>query len=162
MQSRFLFDYLCTKLQEGMRNIMLYMSLMLTILAVSTDVQASADGRLSAWLEEVVEQDAQEAKNQVGRRATDGTEQLFGIIINVSGDKVLYMGFGGKVKVAQKSDCTLLPLNPGIAAGQTVKANFVGKVRPDYKVKKVDAARGRVWLEKDGNEEIKSFLEIVK
>ena len=93
---------------------------------------------------------------------TDGTEQLFGIIINVSGDKVLYMGFGGKVKVAQKSDCTLLPLNPGIAAGQTVKANFVGKVRPDYKVKKVDAARGRVWLEKDGNEEIKSFLEIVK
>ena len=66
-----------------MRNIMLYMSLMLTILAVSTDVQASADGRLSAWLEEVVEQDAQEAMTQVGRRAAESTEQLTTVFLQM-------------------------------------------------------------------------------
>lgn len=93
---------------------------------------------------------------------TEGTEENLGVIINVADDKVLYRGFAGKVKVAKKSDCRLLPLNPGVAAGQTVKAEFVGKLRPDYKVKKVDAVKGRVWVERDGNEEVKSFLEVSK
>jgi hypothetical protein len=93
---------------------------------------------------------------------TDGTDEILGTIINANDDKVLYMGFAGKMKVAKKSDCRVMPLNPGVSAGQTVKAEFVGKLRSDYKVKKVDATKGRVWLEKDGREEIKSFLEVSK
>lgn len=93
---------------------------------------------------------------------TETTDEVLGVIINATDDKVLYRGFAGHVYVAKKSDCRLLPLNPGVAAGQTVKAEFVGKLRPDYKVKSVDAAKGRVVVEKDGKAEYKSFLEVSK
>lgn len=93
---------------------------------------------------------------------TEGTDQNLGTIINVTDDKVLYKGFAGKVKVAKKSDCRVMPLNPGVAVGQDVKAEFVGGLRPEYKVKKIDTVKGRVWVERDGKEEIKSFLEVSK
>ena len=93
---------------------------------------------------------------------TEGTDEKLATIINCTDDKVLYSGFASHVGVAKKSDCRLLPLNPGVAAGQTVKANFVGKLRPDYKVKKVDAAKGRVCVERDGKEEFVSFFEVSK
>ena len=67
------------------------------------------------------------------------------------------------VKAVKKSDCRLLPLNPGVSAGQTVQAEFTGRLRPDFKVKKVDAAKGRIWVEDKYNKEtVKSFLEVVK
>lgn len=93
----------------------------------------------------------------------DGKDENFGVIINVAGDKVLYRGFAGFMKAVKKSDCRLLPLNPGVAAGQTVQAEFTGRLRPDFKVKKVDAAKGRIWVEdKFKKESVKSFLEVVK
>ena len=93
---------------------------------------------------------------------TESTEQLLGTIINIADDKILYEGFAGRVKVAKKADCKLMPLNPGVKAGDEVKAEFVGKLRPGYTVKSVDAAKGRVAVERDGNVEYKSFLEVSK
>ena len=93
----------------------------------------------------------------------DGKDENFGVIINVAGDKVLYKGFAGHMKAVKKSDCRLLPLNPGVSAGQTVQAEFTGRLRPDFKVKKVDASKGRIWVEDKHNKEtVKSFLEVVK
>lgn len=93
---------------------------------------------------------------------TEGTDEKLAIIINCTDDKVLYSGFAAHVGVAKKSDCRLLPLNPGVSVGQTVKGNFVGKLRPDYKVKKIDTVKGRVVVEKSGKEEYLSFLEVSK
>lgn len=93
---------------------------------------------------------------------TEGTEEQLGTILNIDDDKILYDGFAGKVKVAKKADCRLMPLNPGVKVGQEVKAEFVGKLRPGYTVKKIDAAIGRIVVEKDGKEEYKSLLEVSK
>ena len=93
----------------------------------------------------------------------DGKDENFGTIINVAGDKVLYRGFAGFMKAVKKSDCRLLPLNPGVAVGQTVQAESTGRLRPEFKVKKIDAAKGRIWVEdKFKKEHVKSFLEVVK
>lgn len=94
---------------------------------------------------------------------TEGTDQKNGTIINVTDDKVLYEGFAGKVKVAKKSDCQLVPLKQSLKAGDGIKAVWVGSWKPDYKVVKVDEKIGRVWVkDENGKEEIKSILEVLK
>lgn len=92
----------------------------------------------------------------------EGTDLMCGTIINVTDDKVLYAGFAGTLYVARKVDCKLLPLKPAFSSGNEVKADWVGKFRPGYKVKKIDKKIGRVWLEKDGHEEVKSIFEVMK
>jgi predicted small secreted protein len=93
----------------------------------------------------------------------DGTEQKEGTLLNVAGDKVLYDGFAGKVKVAKKSDCQLVPVKQSLKAGDAVKAVWVGSWNADYSVVKVDEKVGRVWVkDKNGREEIKSVLEVLK
>ena len=93
----------------------------------------------------------------------DGTEQKEGTLLNVAGDKFLYDGFAGKVKVAKKSDCQLVPVKQSLKAGDAVKAVWVGSWNADYSVVKVDEKVGRVWVkDKNGREEIKSVLEVLK
>ena len=41
-------------------------------------------------------------------------------------------------------------------------AEWVGKYRSGYKVEKVDMKIGRVWVEKDGDVEVKSIAEVTK
>lgn len=92
----------------------------------------------------------------------DGTDYVHGTVINVAGDKVLYQGWGGSLQVARKVDCKVMPLKPSFSAGNELKADFVGKLRSGYKVKKYDKKIGRVWVEKDGKSEVMSIFEVMK
>ncbi|UKN03221.1 hypothetical protein K6119_06795 [Paracrocinitomix mangrovi] len=67
-------------------------------------------------------------------------------VIAVSGDKVLTIGFAGKMAVYPKADCTPVPVKPNVKAGDAVQAPWVGSF-VNTKVVKVDAAMGRVWCE---------------
>lgn len=67
-------------------------------------------------------------------------------VIKVSGDKVLTIGFAGKMKVCKKSDCVAIPVKPGVKAGDAVQVPWVGTFK-NSKVQKVDAKNGRVWCD---------------
>lgn len=92
----------------------------------------------------------------------EGTNQMVATIINATADKVLYMGFAGSLYVARKADCKLLPLKPSFSTGKEAKADFAGKYRPGYKVKKFNKKIGRVWVERDGDTKIMSIFEVVQ
>jgi len=67
-------------------------------------------------------------------------------IVKVEGDKVLTMGFAGKMKVYNKSDCKTIPIVPSVSVGDKVQAVFVGGFG-EYEVKKIDKKTGRVFVE---------------
>jgi hypothetical protein len=67
-------------------------------------------------------------------------------VINVSGDKVLTIGFAGRMVMYNKSDCTPIAVNPNFKVGDEVQAPWVGKF-VNTKVVKVDKLMGRVWCE---------------
>ncbi len=83
-------------------------------------------------------------------------------ILNVTDDKVLVIGFIGKIKAYKRSDCKLIPLVPEYKVGDHVKAVFLTGFANDYKVTKIDQKIGRVWVEHRGKIEPKSILEVVK
>lgn len=91
----------------------------------------------------------------------EGTDQMVGTIINTTDDKVLYMGFS-TLHVARKVDCKLLPLKPSFSTGKEAKADFAGKYRTGYKVKKYNKKIGRVWVERDGDTKVMSIFEVVQ
>jgi len=67
-------------------------------------------------------------------------------VIKVSGDKVLTIGFGGKMKVYKKSACTAIVIRPNVKAGDQVQVPWVGTFK-NTKVQKVDVKNGRVWCD---------------
>jgi len=78
--------------------------------------------------------------------AKDGSDYKAVTIIKVSGEKVLTIGFGGAMKVYNKSDCTAIEIRPNVKAGDEVQAPWVGKF-VNTTVIKVDQKFGRVWCE---------------
>lgn len=83
-----------------------------------------------------------------------------GTCINVADDKVLVKGFSSRIFAAKKSDVKVIPLVPEYKAGDNVSVISVDSYKDGYTVKKVDLSIGRVWVEKNGREEIKNILEV--
>lgn len=67
-------------------------------------------------------------------------------IVGVAGDKVLGLGFAGKMTVLKKADCIALPVKPEVKEGDSVFVPYIGSMKKGT-VKKVDAAIGRVFAE---------------
>lgn len=80
--------------------------------------------------------------NVVAVKAPGGYKRL--LVTGVSGDKVLGIGFAGRLAVAAKADCTPLPIKPGVKAGDKIMIPSMGAFRPAT-VDRVDAAIGRVF-----------------
>jgi len=78
--------------------------------------------------------------------AKDGDKWNSVQIVKVAGEKVLTIGFAGKMKVYAKADCKPVPIVPNVKVGDKVQAVFVGSFG-EYTVKKVDAKIGRVFVE---------------
>ena len=76
--------------------------------------------------------------------AKDPSGYKFGIITGSTSDKVLVVGFAGRMHVYAKADCVQIPVAPSVKPGDTV---FVPHLGAFYKgnVEKVDAAVGRVY-----------------
>lgn len=66
-------------------------------------------------------------------------------ITNVSGDKLLAIGFAGKMAVLKKSDCAALPPSATFAVGSAASIPWTGSFYQG-KVDKVDAKIGRVFV----------------
>jgi hypothetical protein len=67
-------------------------------------------------------------------------------IVNVSGDKVLTIGWAGIMKIYDKNDCVALDIIPNVKVGDEIQAPWVGKF-VNTKVVKVDKKFGRVWCD---------------
>ncbi len=78
--------------------------------------------------------------------AKEGSDYKKATVIKVSGDKVLTIGFAGKMKVYNKSDCTPIAIIPSVKVGDMVQVPWVGTFK-NTKVEKVDAKNGRVWCD---------------
>lgn len=68
----------------------------------------------------------------------------YGIITTVAGDKVLAVGFAGRMKVYNKADLVQLPVAPAVKQGDTVFVPYLGTFYRGT-VEKVDAPVGRVY-----------------
>lgn len=66
-------------------------------------------------------------------------------IVKIAGDKVLTIGFAGKMKVFAKADCKTIPIVPEVKVGDKVQAVFVGSFN-EYPVTKIDKKTGRVFV----------------
>jgi hypothetical protein len=77
--------------------------------------------------------------------AKDGGSMKHAHIVRVANDKVLTLGFAGRMKAYNKSDCTPLPVAPVVKAGDKVKVPFAGTFA-DATVTRVDAKIGRVFV----------------
>lgn len=87
------------------------------------------------------------------------------VVANVSGDKVIVIGFASSVEVVDKANLTVLPLNPEVAVGDTVMAPIISSYDPVV-VKEVKADIGQIigeykWVDEVKNEPF-MFGEIVK
>jgi hypothetical protein len=76
----------------------------------------------------------------------EGSDYKQATVVNVSGDKVLTIGFGGKMKVYSKGDCAAINVKPTCKVGDMVQAPWSGNYK-NLKVEKVDAKMGRVWVD---------------
>ncbi len=76
----------------------------------------------------------------------NGSEYKSATVIKVSGDKVLVMGWGGKMEIKSKSDCSPILVKPTCKVGDMVQAPWVGTYK-NLKVEKVDDKMGRVWVD---------------
>ncbi len=87
--------------------------------------------------------DGWQAGNMIA--AKDGDKMNSVQIIREAEGKVLTLGFAGKIKVYNKSDCTPVPIIPDLKKGDKVQAVFVGGFG-EYEVSKVDKKIGRVFV----------------
>lgn len=94
----------------------------------------------------------------------DGANQKAAKVIQVSGDKVLVMESGGKLKVVAKKNCQPVPLAPEVKAGDRVKAPRYGTNFAAATVSSVDARNGRVFVRFDGDnkDEAIAFGNVMK
>jgi len=76
----------------------------------------------------------------------NGSSYNPGVVINISGDTVLLVGHAGRMSVAPKSACIPFPVKlPGLKPGDQVMFFHYGSLRKG-KVRKIDAAIGRVLV----------------
>jgi predicted small lipoprotein YifL len=78
------------------------------------------------------------------------------VVINVSGDKVLVLGFADSLEMVDKANLTVIPLDPGVAVGDTVLAPIISSYDPVV-VKEVKADIGQIvgeytWVDEVKNE----------
>jgi hypothetical protein len=67
-------------------------------------------------------------------------------IIKVEGDKVLTLGWAGRIAVVKKSDCTPIPVTLELKTGDKVQVPHIGSYT-NGTIKKFDAKVGRAWVE---------------
>jgi hypothetical protein len=77
-----------------------------------------------------------------------GTSFERGIVVNVAGDKVLLLGFAGRLSVAPKADCVPIPIKPKVKKGDKVLVPVFTAFKPAV-VDSVDEAIGRVFVTYD-------------
>jgi hypothetical protein len=94
----------------------------------------------------------------------DGANQKSAKVIQVSGDKVLVMESGGKLKVVPRKNCQPVPLTPSVNTGDRVKAPRYGQNFAAATVSSIDARNGRVFVRFDGDskDEAIAFGNIMK
>jgi len=87
-----------------------------------------------------------EHPGQVGSTAAckTGTGRTRWIIVNVAGNKLLAIGFAGRIRAFKRSACKDLPIKPKLRAGDTVMVPLVDGYAEGH-VEKIDASIGRVW-----------------
>jgi hypothetical protein len=68
------------------------------------------------------------------------------VLTNEQNDKLLMIGFAGRMRVAPKSECKPLPIEPKLRAGDSASIALVGSF-VEGKVRKVDPEVGRVFVE---------------
>ncbi|HEY1038085.1 MAG TPA: hypothetical protein VGF30_01695 [Bacteroidia bacterium] len=71
------------------------------------------------------------------------------IITNIQGDKVLCIGFAGRMAMFNKADCTPMEIIPNVKAGDKVQAPWVGTIK-NCTVKSVNKEYGRVVVNFEG------------
>lgn len=94
--------------------------------------------------------------------AFNGSEWESGTLIREQDGKVLVLGWASHIKAYKKENCRLIPFKEKLKKGDAVYATFVDAYRDGYTVKKVDEKIGRVWLDRNGSEEVKSIAEVTK
>jgi len=67
-------------------------------------------------------------------------------VVRIEGEKVLTIGWAGRIEVLKKSDCHAIPINLEIKKGDKVQVPYIGSFT-DGIVKKYDANIGRAWVE---------------
>ncbi len=75
----------------------------------------------------------------------EGARTTRWVIVNQHRDKLLGVGFAGKVKVHARPSCTNLPIVPALKPGDDVRVAVIGAFT-DATVTKLDAKIGRVWV----------------
>jgi hypothetical protein len=81
----------------------------------------------------------------------DGANRKKAQIIRVAGDKVLTIGFAGRLQVYDKSASTPVPVKPSVKAGDKVKAAIYGNFQ-NVTVTKVDGRNGRVFVKAESGD----------
>lgn len=94
----------------------------------------------------------------------DGGEWKKGIVMNISGDKVLLQVFSSHLFATTKDRCKIIPFKEKIKKGDKVWATFVDGFRDGYVVKVINEKVGRVWVQREGrtNMECKAIDEVTK
>jgi hypothetical protein len=77
----------------------------------------------------------------------EGKDYKLNTIVKVSGNKVLTIGFAGKMNMYNKDECTPLEVKPNVKVGDEVQAPWSSGKFINTKVIKVDQKFGRVWCE---------------
>jgi len=87
-----------------------------------------------------------------------------GVLIHAEGDKVLVLGFGSKIEIYNKADVRIIPFKEKIKVGDKVFASWVSYYRPGYIVAQIDSEIGRVYVKKEGSDNIesRSITEVTK
>lgn len=119
-----------------------------------------ADTKLKPGSFTVIKDNEWQSGAQVAIRS--GNTWICATLIHEAEGKVIVLGWGDKVAAYRKADCRLVPFKEDIKKGDMVWAEWVGTYRSGYKVKKVDKKIGRVWVEKDGDVQVKSIAEVTK
>ncbi len=91
--------------------------------------------------------------------AKEGMSYVSAQIIRVADDKVLTIGFAGKVKVYAKSDCKTVPIVPNVKKGDKVWAVSIGSFS-QYEVTKVDKKLGKVYINQNNKEVAVTYGEV--
>ena len=105
---------------------------------------------------------------RIAAKSSNG-KWLFGKMVAEKDGNVLVLlnGSWPKVQSYKKADVKMLPLKENLKAGDEVlmnRAKFAALTMSGYKVKKVDAALGRVWItfEASGSLKIMSIVDVTK
>lgn len=83
----------------------------------------------------------------------DGLSYKNWTLVNVTDNQVLCIGFAGKMKIFNKSDCTPLPIYTKVKAGDKVQAPWVGSYKNATVVKAIEEL-GRVVVQFDNNDKM--------